>query len=157
MISNFPTKAAYNPGGYASFKFIPLINVISFPAITNHVISTAISISGSWLQGYSTYETLSFKEDLVKSGHGESYSSVLSGFVPGESAELAQLLYAMEQMKWFIVQISNSKNKIRILGSIQNPLEFSSSFSSGDQRSDVKGSNFKFTGDMLYRAPFYQL
>jgi hypothetical protein len=157
MITSFPTRPAYNPGGYTSFNFIPSIYITSFPGAENHVITSAITVSNPWLTGYSTYETLSFNEDTVKSGQGESYRPEVTGFVPGEYPELTELLHAMEQMKNFVLQITNNRGKIRIVGSPDMPLQFLSSFSSGDQRSSAKGYGLKFIGDTLSRAPFYEL
>lgn len=157
MITDFPAKPVYNQGGYSTFKFIPHLFITSFPAAVNHVISTAIITSSPWLNGYATYETLQFNEEDIKSGHGKSYRAQISGFIPGEYPELTQLLFEMEQMEKFVVQLRNSQGKIRIIGSPERPLEFSSVFSSGDQRSSAKGYTLKFTGDELNRAPFYQL
>ena len=127
------------------------------PAATNHVINTAITIVNAWLQGYATYETLQFTEEPIKSSHGESYRQTLSGFIPGESAELAALIYSMEQTKDFVLLITDNRGNTRVAGSNAMPLEFSASFSSGDQRSATKGYSFKFTGDSLTRAPTYVL
>jgi hypothetical protein len=157
MITSFPSRPVYNPGGYLSFKFIPSIYITGMPAPSNHVINTVITIVNAWLQGYATYETLLFTEEVIKSAHGESYRPTLTGFIPGESAELADLIYSMEQVKDFVLLITDNRGRIRVAGSDTMPLEFSASFSSGDERSSTKGYNFKFTGDALTRAPSYVL
>lgn len=157
MITNFPALAAHNSGGYSSFKFIPSIYITAFPSATNHIISAAVTTLSAWLDGYATYETLKFEEETIKSSHGESYRPEISGFIPGESAELTQLLFEMEQIKKFVVQITNNRGKIRIVGSPGMPLEFASDFNSGSERISSKGFTFKFAGDSLNRAPFYQL
>lgn len=156
MISNFPSKKLYNPGGYGKFYFLPHTSVDTFPMIVSGAAQVAVGlkVGHAWLEGYSTAETLNFSEESADDAHGPFYIPIISGFVPGDRPELVSLLQTMENMR-FLVKLKDSLGKYKLVGSPGCPLKLLSNFSSGDRRSDLKGFAFKFTGQALYRAPDY--
>lgn len=154
MISNFPSKNLYNPGGYSRFYFLPISSVKSFPIILNGVAQTAVELKSghSWFEGYSTPETLRFSEEVQDDPNGLIYIQILSGFVPGDKSELVILLQRMES-NIFLGMIKDPRGKYKLIGSPTSPLELRSNFSSGEKRSDLKGFAFKFTAKSIFRAP----
>lgn len=154
MISNFPSNPLRNRGGYRSFVFIPDFDVAEFPTITNHTIPNSgivLHTGKAWYQGYATAETLSFADDPDKSGNGTAFNLKVSGLVPGDKPELTNLLFQMEDIR-FLVKLTDTRGKLKLIGSQAFPLEFKAVFSSGDQRSSTKGYNIQFYGAALHRA-----
>ena len=156
MISNFPAKRSYNPGGYKGFKFSPLSAVSIYPAIQSGAINLPYTFTqgNGWLDGYATYGTLLFKEIGVPSDNGKFYNQEITGFVPGDSPELSALMDEMEQQP-FIIRLLDPRGKMRVAGTHCYPLIFTAEFNSGGNRPDAKGYTFKFTGQSIFRAPAY--
>lgn len=154
MISNFPSKPFRNRGGYLSFKFIPSSDIAVFPQIINHTVQNAgiiLKPGKSWYQGYATSETLIFSDEPEKTANGTSFNLKVNGFVPGDKPELTNLLYEMEHLH-FLVLLTDTRSKLKIIGSTTYPLEFKAAFSSGEQRSAAKGYSIQFFGPALHRA-----
>lgn len=158
MISSFPTKKPYNPGGYHSFRFTPAYLVTAFPMISNAraIVPLSFTAGNDWLQGYATTETLTYDEEPVNDGNGTYYNYTVAGFVPGDLADLIYLVSAMEKMR-HIVLIRDTAGILRLVGSPAAPLDFIATYGSGAARTDQKGFNFKFTGSSLYRSPVYDV
>jgi len=160
MLTDFPTKKDYNPGGYKSFSFTPTQAVTSYPIIAQAraLVAMVFAAGNDWLQGYATTETLSYSEEAVfdESGAGVYYSLTVAGFVPGDKPELIDLMAQMDKQR-FIVSIDDTAGIQRLVGSPSMPLDFSAAFGSGAIRTDQKGFNFKFTGASTYRSPVYQV
>lgn len=156
MINNFPVNRSYSPGGYQSFLYVPFQYVAAYPIINNGQAAAPVSLKagGQWLQGYATRETLNLTEEPQISEHGTYYKPVISGFVPGESANLIAVMEGMDPYR-FMVIMKDAIGRMRLVGTPAMPLNFSANFSSGSGRSDSKGFNFKFFGDTLNRAPMY--
>lgn len=156
MLTNFPTPKTYNLAGLRTFKFIPRAAVNAWPGIFNSQILSSIGIiSGfAWLNGYATPNTLLFTEEVKESENGKYYEQQIIGFAPGDKLDLIDLMDLMDAQE-FIVQVKDSKNQNRLIGSHGFPLTFSSSYSSGSGIEEAKGYNFKFSGVSIFRAPVY--
>ena len=154
MISNFPTKKLYNPGGLRKFIFLPEQMVNSLPPVLDGLISHPFGLvpGVSWSNGYATTETLEFKEEMKDSVNGPIFSQEITGFVPGDQIALISLMQKMIGNP-FIVQIIDASGQLRVAGSHGYPLLFSATFSTGSARSDAKGYQFKFSGDSIFSAP----
>lgn len=154
MVSNFPNKKAYNPGGYTKFYFLPSYHVDTFPMIVNGraQVPVGLKVGAMWYEGYATPGTLSYSEEAREDPNGKYYLPVLTGFVPGDKPALINLLQNMEKLT-FIVMLRDSAGKFKLIGSPGCPLELSANFGSGEKRADSKGFSFKFTGQAFYRAP----
>jgi hypothetical protein len=159
MITNFPSKKIYNPGGYTGFQFIPYYNVLTYPMISagSAVVPVGLITGASWLTGYATPGTLSLTEEAAVDANGVIYNITIGGVIPGDKPELADLLQRMENNVPFLAIMRDSLKKLRLVGSPAVPLVFSSAFASGALKSDFKGFTFKFTGQCLYRAPQYNV
>jgi hypothetical protein len=156
MISDFPAKKDYNPGGYLSFQFAPAQLVASFPMIANSktVVPVAFLAGYDWFNGYATTETLVFNEEPAFDEGGTYYNITVTGFAPGDKPELVDLIGLMADNR-FILQVKDTAKINRLVGTPKSPLDFSATFGSGGARADQKGFTFNFTGQALYRAPVY--
>jgi hypothetical protein len=158
MINNFPAKNGYNPGGYKSFLFIPFQDISSQQVSVHSKITLALGLHPGkvWLNGYSTAETLNFKEECIPTVNGPTYLQVISGFVPGERPELIDLMAELEGMQ-LLVQLLDTRGQKRIVGCYGFPLTFNSTYDSGSNRPDAKGFTYKMTVTSRHRAPVYQI
>lgn len=156
MVTNFPAKPAYNLGGYTSFKFSPYQFIYDFPLIAAGAAASAIVFTAgyTWHEGYATQETLSYTEEPQSDDGGQIYNITISGFVPGESPQLVDLVESMA-LDRYVLLIRDSSGQLRLAGSAEAPLDFSASFGSGAARQDLKGFNIKFSGQSKRRAPGY--
>lgn len=156
MLTNFPTPKTYNLAGLRAFKFLPRAAVNAYPGIFNSQILTPIGINSGfdWLNGYATPKTLVFTEEVKESENGKYYEQQIAGFAPGDRLDLIDLMDLMDAQD-FIVQIKDSNNQNRIVGTHGYPLTFSSSYNSGSGIDEAKGYNFKFSGVSIFRAPVY--
>lgn len=156
MLTNFPTPKTYNLSGLRSFKFIDETAVHAWPGIFNSQIILPITLKTGfeWLNGYSTPFTLLFTEELKETEHGKYYEQQIVGFAPGDRLDLIDLMEQMDNRQ-FILQVKDTRNQTRLIGSHGFPLTFSSSYNSGLGRDDAKGYNFKFIGVSIFRAPVY--
>src|ERR1700754_3213781 len=131
MISNFPAKKAYNPGGYKSFQFIPYYQVSGFPAITamKNLSQVIFYETYDWLNGYATAETLSYDEEYTPDENGGFYDLTITGFIPGDQVDLIDIMDTMPFNR-FIVMILDTKGVTRLVGSTSTPLDFTANFNS---------------------------
>lgn len=156
MISNFPTPKSYNLAGLLGFKFAPAEAFTVFSGIFDGKILLEIPLVAgfSWLNGYATAYTLGFTEIPKTNVHGTYYEQTVSGFLPGDKAELIALMQEMEN-QYFVLQVKNPKGINRLIGGYGTPMRFSASFDSGLTRSDGKGYQFQFYAESLNPAPVY--
>lgn len=156
MISSFPLKRSFNPGGYSSFKFIPVNEVVTDAQIRASIAVTPVVLRllNEFYTGYSTAESLELIEKTERTDDGTVVSVQINGFTPGEKDELINLLYEMERFR-FIVILMDSHGRKRLVGSKANPLLFKSDFNSGARRADGKGMSFSFYGQAKQKAPVY--
>lgn len=158
MITDFPLKSLYNPGGLRNFKFIPALLVKTYPFISSSQVLEALTFlpEVDWLNGYSTPDTLLFDEDSESSENGPMYKQEVSGFAPGDKLALIDLMNDMEGQS-FVIRTTDYSGQLRLIGSHGTPLTFSAKYTSGSGRSNSKGYQFKFTGYTNFRAPAYNV
>lgn len=156
-MSNFPTKRAYNPGGLVSFQFVHHASVGAFPPMTNGVADSVIILRDdlTWLSAYSTPYTLQFTERAETTAHGVRYLHRITGYVPGDHAEVIAQMQAMDN-QYFTALVKDANNRVRLVGGYGYPLLFSAAFDSGSSRADAKGFAYELSGYSIYRAPEYR-
>jgi len=158
MLTDFPSKKPYNPGGYNAFQFIPYYNVEAYPMIANSQVLVPLELSpgAAWLTGYATMETLSYDEAPQRDEAGPYYTLTVSGFVPGDTQGLIDLVHQMQSQR-FIVLVHDSLGKQRLVGTPRAPLDFAAAFGSGKMRADQKGFNITFSGVSTFPSPVYEV
>lgn len=159
MITNFPIQPVFNIAGYSDFQFAPYYTVAVFPAAINKMISDPIQFQAPhvFLNGYATMDTLDFSEECKKTSQGPIYEQLISGFVPGDTDELATLMEFMEgsSMK-YVVTMTPLNGKRRLIG-LTAPLDFSAELVPGKAPGERKGYEFKFSAISTVRAFFYNV
>lgn len=152
MITSFPNRAVFNPGGLTAFYFIPSYYVEGFPEIYNGRTMSTLKITAdeNFYKGYATLDTLKYTEKLSKTPNGTHYSQQLSGNYPGDDAAIQDLFQEMERIGHkYLVVFEDMMGKRRIAGGVSG-LEFSANYDS-----DNKRYAFTFSGDTLDKAPLY--
>lgn len=157
MITNFPKKKSYNPGGLRSFRFVPRSWILGYPPIINNKITGEVTLlpGREWLTGYATAETLAFEENGKDSPNGVYYDQSIPGFAPGDHEDLLDLIQSMEGNE-FVALVVDARGQTRLVGGYGYPLKFISDYSSGTMRSDGKGFSYEFTSQCPFRAPVYK-
>lgn len=156
MITNFPDKKPYNPGGYLTFRFIPAALIVAYPMISNSSAVALIEFADGyeWLKGYATRGTLLYHEEPQIDDAGTVYIKTITGLAPGDSRELVDIMNLMPGKK-YVVEISDRFGRSRLVGTPASPLEFSAVFDSGTDPSEEKGFRFTFTCLSKSRSPYY--
>lgn len=157
MITDFPKKKYYNLAGLRSFQFVHVSEVFQYPIFRDGKAFGDLQLIGD-LQlkaGYATYETLEFAENPVNSPNGVYYEQEITGFAPGDAAEMLDVISNMEDNE-FVVLITDARGQRRIVGGYGYPLIFLSDFTTGARRVDRKGFSFTFSAVAPFRAPIIQ-
>ncbi len=156
MFIDFPTPLNYNQGGIVQFQFVHISAVETWPDLIDGKISTPIVLKSGfqWLKGYSTSEKLNYLEDGKKTPNGSYYEKQINGVMPGDRKEIKNLMQEM-QGRYFVVIFMEVGGLKRVAGGYGDLLEFSSKFSTGAARTDLKGYSFSFTGNGIYSSPIY--
>jgi len=156
-MNSFPKNPLMNMGGIASFNFIPYHFISKLPAVKGKVISTPVLLLPglSELKGYSTLEKLEFSENAKENDNGTYYQWVIQGFIPGDSAEIINLMEEMETAVHIVI-LRDNQNQLRLVG-MGSPLVFISSFDSGSKPGEARGYKYSFAADSISRAPVYKL
>jgi hypothetical protein len=150
-MNNFPTFSAENMGGLVDkFKFSTHKN-ISF-TVTNNIISEELTFE---YLATAIYDTLNFDEKQNSSAPGESWKTVITGFVPKLTAEYLQLFHEMVKQR-FVVKITDNNNSIRICGLPNKGMKFSFSQQSSETPQGLNGFKFQFEVELPTPSPFYQ-
>lgn len=146
-----------NIGGMASFTFIPFYLVITLPPIQGKIINSPVVLAPgqSMLNGYSTLEELDFKETQKEEDNGPFYQWDISGFMPGDSPDLIDLMENMEMTRNLVI-VKDNLNQKRLVG-YDAPLTFRATFQSGTKPGEARGYKYSFSGVSSKRAPVYRL
>ncbi len=159
MITDFPSQPLANIAGYTDFQFAPHYTVSAIPQAVNKIISDPVEFIApyNFLTGYATVETLEFQEESKRTPQGTVYDQVISGFVPGDTDALADLMEFMEGSSLrYIVALTPFTGKRRLVGTVV-PLEFSSELVPGKAVGERRGYAFKFSAVSTSRAVFYNV
>ncbi len=152
MITSFPSRALFNPGGLSAFYFIPYYSVASIPDVYKGRTVAPLQLKPklAFHKGYATQESLKFTEKTTKTDNGPYYPQDLQGFYPGDSDEAQHLFADMEQLgKQFFVIFEDHLGRKRLAG-YAGALEFSADYDSENKR-----YSFSFSGNALEKAPVY--
>lgn len=157
MITDFPKKKTYNLAGLRSFQFVHVSEIFQYPIFRNGQVTGDLQLlPGRTLKtGYATYETLEFSENSIPSPNGVYYEQEITGFAPGDAADMIDVISNMENNE-FVVLIADARGQLRIVGGYGYPLIFLSDFTTGARRVDRKGFSFTFSAVAPFRAPIMQ-
>lgn len=145
-----------NSGGVGILYVIPVTDVISIPDAVAQIISSAITFAPykTWTKIECTLESINFTEPQTNGDNGQQYAPTVTAFVANDSDAVAALFAEMENQE-FILLINDSNEKVKLVGSVEEPMIFSSSLDTGTKWSDRNGHTINFAGDTSHKAYFY--
>lgn len=155
---NFPTPQFYsNIGGNQSFRFIPHVFINKLPASSDAIIKTNIILKPdqAWSKGYASPKSLSFLEKDENNGSDDYFSLNITGFYPYCHPLAVSLFTKMRSYRFLVLCLDNNM-KLRLGGTLENPLKFKFSLASGSAAPERNGINFSFSGDILIPSPFLE-
>jgi len=147
-----------NLGGLLSFDFIPSSDVLSIPEPNkSRILQPIVLKSGkSWSSGYGTRGTMSFSEDQGNGDHGAKYAAKISLVVPKEESENEDLYHEMRHQT-FIVVYTNANGLKKVVGTIAEPLKFTSNLSTGSDVPNRNQHTIQFYEDTTRKALTYDI
>jgi hypothetical protein len=149
-MENFPAIICDNLPGVKKFYFVPVDDVASISDPDGFVVSVTFDGGKDWLTGMSTermvYEELSEEDD-----NGDVFIASITGFVPGNEAELLEYFNELRRTK-FLVKAVDGNDMERLLGSIEIPARFKYKIVN-----DNESNGFRFTFSAVHPdlPPFF--
>jgi hypothetical protein len=144
-------------GGVNFFKFIEIDKILTIPRqLLGEIGLIILKDENEWSAGYASPNTLELNVTPQKDNQGTVFNVVLSGEYPGPSAAMMNEFNGMLNKK-YVVLVKDTSDKTRVLGSLDQPLEFSFSEKTGKSATDRPGINFSFEGKMLTTPRFYKI
>lgn len=155
-MTDFPFKKEDNLGGVPRFNFVKVSDVQSIGIAVNHkIIAPVVLKTGKqWYCGYGTLGTVGYSEPEESSSAGTLYKRAFSGFYPKDDADIDLLFSEMRHEK-FLIDYTDNNGLRKLIGSIAEPLRFTSSFSTKQQASELAGHTFSFYGDGTHKSYVY--
>lgn len=156
-ITNAPSA---NQGGICSLQFVPIdyISAMHAPSLATGSIDTAIVLHGGkdWHSFACNAHSLRFDESQAEADGGIYYKQELSGTLSKDELERNVALQAMAY-KHFVALYRGRNNVVKIVGTIDSPLSFSSVFDTNTSPGTGAKFQFVFTGQAEERAPHYNV
>jgi hypothetical protein len=148
---------ADNLGGCRQFQFIPVEDVISMPDHKDYVIiePPVVKFGKTFLIAYSTPKTLIFTEKQENNAAGTFFIQNITGFYPRVHPVVISLFKSMQNRK-FLAVITDNNKYVRLAGSLEQPLEFRYSLSTGNTPTERNGISYEFFCQSPHPAFFYK-
>ena len=147
-----------NLGGNYRIKYAFVEDIAEIPephagAIHSEVVMKA---GTRWYEVYCTEASMQFKDAQEDSEHGASFVKELTGFVPKEREELNEALDALKNRRCVLDVIDNNNTR-KLVGTISEPLYFSSSSDSKESTSGRNGTAISWKGPGTKKSPIYKI
>jgi hypothetical protein len=145
-----------NLGSLSKIEFIPIEDVIEIPAVKNLILTTDLILQpgARWYMMQCTFETMGMGYDSEKTIHGDKYNPKISAFIPKLTPDIEATLQEM-QGHLFLVRATDNNGYVRIIGTIDAPLQFSNDGSAGKIIADKNGTNISFAGEAVQKPYYY--
>lgn len=152
-MTDFPTPHVDHVAGLKLFRFIDVEQVNSLPSSQEIKLTDIGMPSGAvWYNGAASMRSISHADEQVSSPAGDYYSNRIALFYPGTSRDLEQLFDEMIN-KRFLIRTRDYQGNERLIGTLENPLEFTRSFSAA-QLGGRKGYSLEFSNRQLRQSYF---
>lgn len=157
-MQNIDSFSGDNTGSLESFEFIPSTDVYNIPVAISGNITSAITLVNEkkWYTAKATADTLGYKEISQNSENGAFYKKELFAFIPSDLPAIANLFSEMENER-FIIKYTDHEGRIKIVGSIEEPLQFKADMNTQTDASGRKGHFITFYGDGTFKSCFYSI
>lgn len=150
------TCVAQRPGiGLLSYAPVSDLDPIKWPAAIKDSTYNQQSGAGE-VQWYSMpylVGTGAWTENQQDDPQGQYFRNELTLLLPNDSAAIRRELQAMKDYR-FILKMTKGTSTW-LLGTISQPLRFSSSYESGADGEDQRGHRCQFSGAILYKSPYF--
>lgn len=145
------------PGSVKQLRLARVSDITEIPEAVSGVISTSISPANPDIWKTYTFQrnTVIWEESPAVSPSGLSYSQQINGFGPGMAASQRAEITGLPG-GFYIIEVTLFSGKVLLLGTIEAPMQFQPSSTSGRRRTDKPGSNWEFYGVSLDPAPLYE-
>ncbi|HNW52860.1 MAG TPA: hypothetical protein PKN21_01265 [Bacteroidales bacterium] len=144
-------------GGASTYKFIPVTDVVSIPLPVNGIITDAITlVSGKqWFTGYASLGSLQLDESWEDTAAGRVNNVTIKGFYPDIDNSMLSILEEMLSYR-YLVQVTDAMGKVRLGGSLTEPLIFNFARSTKAIPAERPGYEFQFSGKLKTSCYIYQ-
>lgn len=144
-----------NMGGNKSFMFIPEDEIVEIKSPVNFVIQEApVLLTGkTFLNGYASHKTLRLSEIPEQTAAGTHFNSKISGFYPKIIPNVVSSFVKMKE-RMFVVAVLDNNKQLRLVGTKEQPLQFTFSLDTGANAATRNGITFEFTGQSILPSPF---
>ena len=147
-----------NIAGIAKLEYLPIDWIESFPEFLsefNEIINEISVIADKdWILMTAIQDTLEFKEEQTDSNQTEYFTASVNGSVSMDTTSTNAQLNLMRRLK-FILKYTDKNGNIKIVGTPDFPLSFSSGTSTGSNSTQLNGYSFIFKGKIKEKSPFY--
>ena len=147
-----------NVGGIFLFKiaFTDDVQSMSLPINGNVCEPVELKSLARWYDVYGTEGTIKFNEDQQQSPQGDYFKVKLSASIPKDRTEVKNSLEEMKN-KTFIIDYTDYNNERKLVGTLTEPLKFSSSLDTGNKIPSLNAHAIEFFGNALTKAPTYSI
>lgn len=144
-----------NMGGARHFRFSPIENITALPDVFNGMVDEAIDFAGSndWFQGYVTEDTADFNEGGKQGPGGPILEPEFNDFFPGDTPSVRRTMADLVRHR-FVVDVTDNNGRVRRMGTLDNPVRFTTDYSTGRGATNRPGYAIKARWASPDPAPF---
>lgn len=145
-----------NLGGIIRFKFIPVTDVESIASPIDHVITTPVILKTDkrWFSAYATMGTIGYTEASEQTANGGLFKRQLVAIIPKDDKDKAKLFNKMRNQR-FIVDYVDSNGLRKLIGSLEEPVFFSSTQNTKTEMPGRNEHSISFYGTGTHKAFIY--
>lgn len=156
-MNNINRNSGDNTGGHKVFLFIPVEDVSSIPKAEGMIVVEDIVLKEdkAWYSGLFTNDTHGYVETQDEGEAGTYYKKNMTGFVPTVNEAMNALLEDCENRRFIIVTHDNNE-RLRILGSLEEPMKLTADENSQNVTSGRGGYSVSFFRDSSFKSYFYE-
>lgn len=149
-----------NVGGICKVQFAPVedIDSIAEPSLISGKITSAVQFNAGkdWHTLEGTLNSLDYKEPQAENDGGTYHKQTLKGAISKDDLERNVALNGMGY-KDFIVLYHSRNGSIKLIGTLDFPLSFTSSLDTAKSGKGREEYEFAFFGEALEKAPHYDV
>lgn len=147
-----------NLGGVLRFNFIDVNDVQSIADAVNSTVSTAVTLKTAmqWYEGYGTLGSIGFTEIPEMTGAGTLYKRQFVALCPQDGEDINDLFNEMRN-KQFIIDYTDSNGLRKLVGSLEEPLNFAATLNTKTNMPELAGHSISFYGDASHKAYRYDI
>jgi hypothetical protein len=149
LLQNLDRGPGQNAASIAGLEILPCMHVDLWPGSRSGQMLGKIKVKEfrDWTKLYLTDHTPAFSETQANTAHGRKYSYQVTGFYPGDSAELRTFLGVTEWVKFF-VRIRDTYGVLRIIGDNLYGLEVDAESMIAAEMAGRRGTMITFSGGL---------